>query len=294
MYGYLKPKNSVLEYGARRYYRERYCTLCHALWNYYGMLPRFVLSYDVTFAAILLDLDSQVDFEKDKMVCYKRNSIKTNELEWKGLAAISVMLAAGKLRDNVLDENSFVSKSILKLFSKAIQNAEKDFPDLSAFLTNSLEHMNSLEESNGSLTQLSNAFAEMMCGAYKMLFGESNYILAIARHVSKWVYFIDAIDDLDDDIRHGHYNPIANFANSSEDLLTNHTDVLVQFISSQREELLPFYSDLQNNSVSNIIIRSILNETIPSTTKEVLLKEYGKSTSAHVRYIQAKEGIIFA
>ena len=193
-----------------------------------------------------------------------------------------------------IDENSFVSKSILKIFSKPIQNAEKDFPDLSAFLTNSLEHMNSLEKSNGSLTQLSNAFADMMCGAYKMLFGESNYILAIARHVSKWVYFIDAIDDLDDDIRHGHYNPIANFANSSEDLLTNHTDVLVQFISSQREELLPFYSDLQNNSVSNMIIRSIINETIPSTTKDVLLKEYGKSISAHVRYIQAKEGIIFA
>ena len=120
MYGYLKPDNTALEFAARRYYRERYCSLCHSLWNYYGMLPRMFLSYDVTFATVLLDLDSQVNFNTDKILCYRKNRIVSNQEEWKKISAISILLAAGKLKDNIDDDNSFIAKVLLSIFSKSI------------------------------------------------------------------------------------------------------------------------------------------------------------------------------
>ena len=295
MYGYLKPDNSVLEFKVRRYYRERYCSLCHSLWNYYGILPRLILSYDVTFTSVVLDLDSQVDFNKDKLLCYKRNQIVSNEEEWKGLAAISILLAAGKLRDNIADEHSTVAKLLLTVYSRAIKKAESYYPELSAFLKMKLENMSVLEKNNGSLTQLADAFAEMMCGAYELLFEKSEYKLAIARHVSKWIYFVDAIDDLDDDIKSGCYNPLSLVANSTEDLMIRHSEIIVNFVSTQREELLPYSNEIAGDSLANKMVRSILNDTIPKVTQKVLLKQkYNDYLSPHIRLIQAKEDVIFA
>lgn len=295
MYGYLKPDNTVLEFDIRSFYRERYCSLCHALWNYYGSLSRMLLSYDVTFAAIILDLDSQVDFNRDKILCYKQNRIVSQKDHWKSLSAISILLAAGKLRDNVSDEHSFLAKLLLAVYSRSIKRAEREYPELSVFLKSNLDYMSELESKNGTLEQLSDAFAKMMCGAYEILCKASDYKLAIIQLISKWIYFIDALDDLEKDIKRGSYNPLSFIAKTKNELIEHHWEIVEGFISSQRELLLPYSDALANNSLSNKIIRSIINDTIPEVTRRVLLNEpINTYTSVHLRLIQSKGGIIFA
>ena len=295
MYGYLKPDNTALEFVARRYYRERYCSLCHSLWNYYGMLPRMFLSYDVTFATVLLDLDSQVNFNTDKILCYRKNRIVSNQEEWKKISAISILLAAGKLKDNIDDDNSFIAKVLLAIFSKSIKKAEQDYPELASFLTTSLKNMSDLEKANASVEQMATAFSDMMCEAYKMLFNQSEHILVIAKYVSKWVYFIDAIDDLDKDIKDRSYNPFINVAKSKRDLIDNHTEVISTFIAAQHDELQPIVHLISGDTIVEKLVYSILNDTIPKTTLDVLSgKNRHKFTSPHLKLIQSKEGIIFA
>lgn len=295
MYGYLKPDNTVLEFAVRLYYRERYCSLCHALWNYYGMLPRMFLSYDVTFFTVLLDLDSQVDFNTDRLLCYKKNNIVSNQEEWKKLSAISILLAAGKLKDNIDDDNSLVAKALLSIFLKSIKKAEYDYPELAFFITKSLKSMSDLENANSSVEQMATAFAEMMCGAYKMLFNKDDRVLVIAKYVSNWVYFIDAIDDLDKDIKDKSYNPFIGISKSKKDLIENHTEAISSFIVSQHDEIQPIVYAFSGNTMAEKLVFSILNDTIPKTTLEVLSgKKTHKFMSPHLKLLQAKEGIIFA
>ncbi len=295
MYGYLKPDNAVMEFAVRRYYRERYCSLCHALWNYYGMLPRMLLSFDVTFAAALLDLDSQVNFNTDKLLCYKRNDIASNKEEWKKLAAISILLAAGKLKDNIDDDNSLIAKALLFVFSKSAKKAERDFPELASFLSVSLKNMNNLEKEQASLSQMATAFSDMMCAAYKLLFNKSEHILLIAKYVSQWVYFIDAVDDLDKDIKDKSYNPFIGTAKSKKDLIENHTEVITEFITAQRNEIQPIVHLFSGDTMVEKLVFSILNDTIPQTTLDILSgKKRRRFMSPHLKLIQAKEGIVFA
>ena len=295
MYGYLKPDNTVLEFPVRRYYRERYCSLCHALWNYYGMLPRMLLSYDVTFASVLLELKSQVDFNTDKILCYRKNPIVSNKEEWKKISALSILLAAGKLKDNIDDDNSFVAKVLLFLFSKSVKKAKSDYPEIESFLTLSLRNMSDLEKANASVGEMASAFAQMMRGAYEMLFDKAEHISAIAEYVSKWVYFIDAVDDLDKDIKDNSFNPFKGIAKSKKDLIENHTEEITSFISAQHSEIQPFVYMFAGDTMAEKLIFSILNDTIPKTTADVLCgKRIRIFMSPHLKLIQAKEGIVFA
>ena len=54
MYGYLKPNAAETSTAVYSRYRRYYCTLCHALWRQYGRLSRLAVSYDMTFAAVVL------------------------------------------------------------------------------------------------------------------------------------------------------------------------------------------------------------------------------------------------
>ena len=229
------------------------------------------------------------------MLCYKRRRIISDTEQWRKLAAISVLLAGGKLKDNIDDERSILAKTLLFVYARTIKKAEKDYPDLASFLYSSLENMSKLEKSNGSLVQLADAFARMMRGAFEMLFESNDYKGAGAEHVSKWVYFIDAIDDLDADVKRHRYNPLASVATSRKDLIENHLDIVSSFIAAQSEAIKPYTVMIKSDEIASRMTRSIFSDTNPEVTKKVLLGQSVKNyTSPHLRLIQAREGIVFA
>ena len=90
MFGYLRPVGYGIAERTKRYYRQQYCTLCHALWTYYGFSPRFLLSFDMAFIACLFDLATR---EQGKISCYKKMTIDSEE--WKKLSALSLFMVDG-------------------------------------------------------------------------------------------------------------------------------------------------------------------------------------------------------
>ena len=295
MYGYLRLDTKSAPVEIRRYYRQEYCTLCHSLWNFYGIKPRFLLSYDVTLMAVLLDLNPQITFYERLPICYFKQKIDVDIEKWKRLSAISVLLATEKLRDNIYDENSMISRIFISIFHRSEKRAKKDYPKLSSYLRKGFRKMNTIEKKNGTVNDLASEFANILVGSKILLYGKSEFEDAVLRHVAEWIYFIDAIDDLDKDVKEGSYNPFLQIASSRDDLIVNHFDYVSEFIINQRKRLVPHIGHLDMGTQRGMVIINILNYSIPMVTRKILLGEKAFShDNPYVKYIEGKGGIVFA
>jgi len=295
MYGYLRIDRENSIPIIRKYYRQQYCSLCHSLWNNYGWRARFLLSYDVTFMAILLNFKPQIFFDEKKPICYFKKEIKSDKEKWKKLAALTILLVAEKLNDNITDkEHVILSRAIMKIFSKSIKKAREDYKELYVFLRDQFVHMNKTEKNNGNINEMSDEFASIMTESKKILYGESEVDDAIIKYVSKWMYFIDAIDDLDKDYKTGSYNPFLRFAKTREELIKEHFIELEKFAIEQSEFLRPYIKNMNLEKINNITMLNVLKYSISKVTKNILLgKDAFEKSSILIKYIENREGIIF-
>ena len=53
MFGYVKPDKPELKIKDYETYKAIYCSLCRTLGKEYGLLARFLLTYDAAFYALL-------------------------------------------------------------------------------------------------------------------------------------------------------------------------------------------------------------------------------------------------
>ena len=290
MYGYLRLINGVTPPSIYRYYREHYCSLCHALWNYYGLRPRFILSYDMTFLSIVLDLDNQVDLDK-RLLCYQKAHMDSDQESWKRIAAMSILLATKKLEDDIADENDTKAKIGLRVFHKAAMKAESDYPKVAMAFQSGFSDMSNMEKESKDVYALASKFSEIMTTAVSMMYSCSEADIAVMKHVTQWVYFIDALDDLDKDSLDGSFNPFKAFAETRVDLIDKHADYLESFISEQMNAIKPALPNYCEGTSRNWIIMSTLLDTLPIVTERVMTGEKPFTKNKFIaRALQAKGG----
>lgn len=155
MYGYirlLKTENDAKDYD---YYRSIYCSLCHSLEYNFGQIPRFLLSYDVTFMALIADAlcpyqDSDSKMQAIKQNCWhglgKTTAVFANRAYLDYAANVSLLLAEQKLIDDKLDKEHFSKRIISQfLFKSAFSQAQKNYPEVSESIANAMQNFNNLE-----------------------------------------------------------------------------------------------------------------------------------------------------
>lgn len=282
MFGYLKPVGYGIAEQTKRYYRQQYCTLCHALWTYYGFSPRFLLSFDMAFIACLFDLATS---EQGKISCYKKMTIDSEE--WKKLSALSLFMVEGKLVDDVCDSQSKVSQLILKLYKKPFAQAAADYPQTHDAIMQGFEKFRELEKQKADVTTLADAFAVIMCDSAKDLFTCTAVVEDVIFHVARWVYFIDAVDDLEEDLRKGRFNPFAEKAKTRKELVADNREEFMAFTQYTTQHLRTSIKEIDTTKRSSALVLAVLNLTIPNTTMQVLLngKKHNKK-----RYVRLMEG----
>ena len=99
----------------------------------------------MTFLAVVLDLKSHVDLNT-RLKCYKKAKIDIQDENWKRIAAMSVLLAAGKMADDIADDNDIKAKIALCIFKKAASKAEKDYPEVADIFNRGLAEMSEMEK----------------------------------------------------------------------------------------------------------------------------------------------------
>lgn len=269
MFGYFKLDKTCSAHIAD-IHKKYYCLLCRSLGKHYGPISRLFLSYDVTLFLIMLG-DNLTLEEMGRVPCVGTTAPLKHaccQTAQKKCAALNLLLVAGKLEDDVLDENSLKSKLALFLFSGLFKRARRDFPDLWDMIHSKYEELRLLEKQNGSLADIETVFSDMMTGIARHCFGlEDPDRLHLLECASKWLYFIDAVDDLDSNLLEHTFNPLQEY-DSFHTLKNHHYFEL----ASHYQEL---FSNLQKASggrgtavVNRIIFRGIPEETIRVLTRQ--------------------------
>ena len=213
MFGYFKLDKACPS-ELSRVYRKYYCLLCRALGRHYGVGARFLLSFDVTFFLIFL---ASEDITKDirKVRCNRTD--KELKAVWddpllKQVAALNVLLAAGKLEDDRLDDRDLKAQAAELVFAGAIKRAKRDYPQMWEIIIGEYRKIRQLEKENQSLEAIEEAFSLMMVRLVEEAFGVRDETrIRMLRGATQWLYFADAVDDLDENIRKKTFNPLKQY-----------------------------------------------------------------------------------
>lgn len=216
MFGYVRPLQSRLEPGEWEGYQAAYCGLCHCLKQECGLAARFTLNYDFVFLFLLLD-DGAGDCRERRCPRHpwKGKTCLTQNETMRLCAWESVLLAYYKLGDSVADEGFLRragNRSAMRLLRSTYQRALAHCPDFDHHVAMCLWELDELERENSpKLDQVADTFARLLAGAAPETGEESldRPRQQLLYHLGRWIYLIDALDDLSDDMARGRYNPLA-------------------------------------------------------------------------------------
>lgn len=212
MFGYVRPlKLALSEQDAARY-QAAYCGLCRVIGQRYGRVAQFFLNYDFAFLAILLAEEEQSPCIACRRCPYHLWKKKDAWQENDGLrlaAAESVVLSYWKLRDEMQDGAWYRRLGLWPLrllltpsYRKAVCDA-RGFEETVQLCLGQLREME--EQRLPSLDRPADAFARILQAAAGSTREARSQLLY---QLGRWIYLLDAWDDLEDDRKSGSYNPI--------------------------------------------------------------------------------------
>ena len=215
MFGYVRPSLAKLSEEDKDRFNRAYCGLCRALGERYGQAARMILNYDFTFLAILLWPGETPEPLAKSCIAHplgKRPYYPGNPaLE---LAADeSVILAWWQAQDAISDpgKGKMKYRAASLALKSAYETARARRPEFDGVVREQLSRLGELEEANcPSIDLPADAFAKILsAGAAEAGHPVKRRVLEqLLYHLGRWVYLIDAADDLADDFASGSYNPL--------------------------------------------------------------------------------------
>ena len=244
MLGYVEAFKSELKLREFEIYRGYYCGLCKTLGSEYGQIYRKGLSYDMAFLAIFLESLELDEDELNHGRCLVHPITKVPLVHNQAVTYASdmmIILAYNKLLDDIKDgEKAAFSK---KFFDKAYAKACGRQKDASGRIEKRLDAFYKLEDNQcDSPDKMAEAFSQVMRVVFVSYFDHDTDTSRIAGefalNLGKWIYIVDAIDDMEKDIKEASYNPF---------ILMHQGEIDSTKITKSRQEAeLMLYSYLQN------------------------------------------------
>lgn len=213
MFGYITIHKDELKIKDFTRYQAYYCGVCRSLANRYGLTGRITLSYDMTFLALLLSGLYEDGVTPCSSRCILHPFKKHQEITCKYTdyaAAVNVMLAYYKLKDNWEDDRSIKSNAASGLLKHAFKKAQRDYPVQSEVIKNYIDDERKMEQSGVTDIDTVSACTGRMLGD---IFSYANdewhdNLYQMGFFLGRFIYIMDAYDDIDKDIKKHNFNPL--------------------------------------------------------------------------------------
>lgn len=213
MFGYVcirKPELKIKDYEA---YHGFYCGLCTQLKRQYGFLGQITLTYDMTFLVLLLSSVYDVPVKKMMQRCIvhpgKKHLRLINDVT-EYAADMNMILTYHHLRDDKEDEASKKAWLGMKLYHGKKKKAAFKYKKQDEVISLSLNELQKLEKAETSdIFALADCFGRLMAGIF--IYKEdifSQYFHELGFHLGRFIYIMDAYDDLEADKKKGCFNPL--------------------------------------------------------------------------------------
>lgn len=285
MFGYVKAYKPELRIKEYEMYKSIYCSVCKQIGKRYGFITRFLLSYDFTFFMLLyLSLREDCITVKKGRCVYnplKKCSYVNNELPSMPLAASQIMLYY-KLIDNFEDEGllkSSLSRFLMLCAKKGYKKAAKEFPAVENIFKNYFEEQKKIEQNNVQcIDKAADPTAKMLSSLFSLcaLNGKTEALERMGYCMGRWLYIMDAVDDLPSNIKSGKYNPLTDEAKAAKDInlfLKQKIEGTLNFCATEAAaafELVDIHRF--KNILGNIIYLGLENSQNDIFKKEITLK----------------------
>ncbi|MBQ8026815.1 MAG: hypothetical protein IJ261_01710 [Clostridia bacterium] len=221
MFGYVKiykPELKIKDYEA---YKGIYCSLCKQIGKDYGPLARMTLNYDFTMLALVRLAfaekccgfkDSRCSFNPAK----KCQQCINGEKELSFSAAAAMIMVYHKLCDDISDSSfikGLVKRFFRPFFSLKRKKAAKLYPEADRVIAGAMSEQKIVEQKKDSGID-SSAHPSAVAMGKLLSFGfEGDTAAKLERFgylAGRWVYLMDAYDDMRDDKKTSSYNVFNN------------------------------------------------------------------------------------
>lgn len=220
MFGYIRPNKPEMLVKEYDLYKSAYCGLCKRMGKDYGWLSRMALSYDGTFLVMLsMALKEPCPgFEAGRCVAnpMKRCAYCTGEEESYAYAgAVSVLTAYYKIKDDIKDSGFFGklrSCCLLSFALRGFHKAKKRYPELNAIVSEYIQAQSKVEKDpQAGIDSAAEPTAVMLRKILVPVAGGDQTLEAIflqlGYFLGRWIYLIDAADDIEKDQKKNNFNP---------------------------------------------------------------------------------------
>lgn len=216
MFGYISVNRPELKMKDDTLYRSFYCGLCRTLRRRHGLSAQSTLSYDMSFVALLLSALYEPPTEQDTTFCLlhpteRHQIVKNNMLDY--AADMNLLLAYYNLKDDWQDDRKLSAKVLSDLLKRGVGRVEKEYPRQSRAVKEYVKEIAGMEKD--AVPDL-----DAPSGATGIMFGEilvkeedvwSDTLRQLGFYLGKFIYLMDAYEDLEKDIKKDAYNPWTAF-----------------------------------------------------------------------------------
>jgi hypothetical protein len=262
MFGYVRINKMDLTFREYEHYKAYYCGLCKYLKINHTELSRMTINYDITFLIVLLSSiyqpSAQVFHEKCIVDPVKKKKHIINEIT-EYAASMNILLAYYKLEDDVNDEGDIKSRLIRRAYRKSFKTAYDKYPQKADFIKACLGELRSLEEDQStSIDQTSNCFARLLEEIFDYKDDEyRDRLRKVGFNIGKYIYIMDAYEDLDQDLEKGRYNPFSSYKDDREGLKVKVDKLIGMTLARLEEAILNLDIKVNKSIIDNIIYSGV-------------------------------------
>jgi len=215
MYGYVNINKMELKLKEFYEFRGFYCGLCETLGKRYGVSGRFSLSYDMTFLIILLTSLYEPEFVIENKRCpvhpLKKSPVITNKFS-EYAADMNIILAYEHFADDYKDEKKIKAAVGLLAFKSAYNKAAAKYERQVKVIKEELNQLSRIEaegiEEIEKIEEAAATFGRIMAEIF--VYEKDNWeedLRRIGFYIGKFIYIMDAYEDVEEDVKKGNYNP---------------------------------------------------------------------------------------
>ena len=268
MFGYVKPDIKEMLVKEHEFYKSTYCGICRSMKKHTGALSPVTITYDSVFLALVRMAyipDSELGSSMRRCIAHpaKKKCMLTDNSAIEYTARAFAILSYYKMKDDLADEG-VAKRMLVNLTRPVLASAKKraDLEPLAEIVKDRLEKITKIEkERRPSIDEPAELFGELLgeIFAYGLEGSDRVVTYECGYHLGKFILLVDAIDDYEDDLKSGKYNPyVISYGGASltyENKQSVKTALLIECKKLENAvNLIPFGNKITiENIVRNII-----------------------------------------
>ena len=221
MFGYIIVNKAEMKFKEFDVYHSYYCGLCRKLKEKYGATGQLSLSYDMTFLLMLLSGLYEPETERSSCKCiahpFEQHPTRIN-IFTDYMADMNVLFTYYKCRDDWEDEKKVLKLLYGKMLEGKTKKAREMYLDKFRKIDMLMHEMSEAEKSGkADIDTMAGLFGQIMVKI--VICKEDEWTENLSRfafYLGKFIYLMDAYEDIETDIRKGTFNPLKKIYNNPD------------------------------------------------------------------------------